>query len=192
MILVPDLIMKKTAFSPLALFMPLVLLSCTASDEDEANVAGMGAREVAAAMAKGGVASLTPGKWVSELKVTEIKVPGVAAKRKDEIIAQIEKNGTHDSCLSDKIAKAPPPEFFVHNAKMCIYSKFAVTAGKAAITLSCDMGSVGAVDMDLAGPISADGFRFDADIDFRLPMVGTVPMKAVVTGTKKGSCAKGG
>jgi hypothetical protein len=192
MILVADVIMKKTAFSPLALFMPLVLLSCTASDEDEANVAGMGAREVAAAMAKGGLASLAPGKWVSELKVTEIKVPGVAAKRRDKIVAQVEKNGTHDNCLTAQVAKAPPPEFFVHNAKKCVYSKFVVTAGKAAITLSCDMGSVGAVDMDLTGPISADGFRFDADIDFRLPMVGTVPMKAVVTGTQKGDCAKGG
>jgi len=178
--------MRATKLSWLIL-LPLVA-GCKVADNDEDNVAGESSVEIASAMSKGGVESFKPGLWQSKLTVTQIAVPGVAGGRKDKIIKRIEKDGTHERCLSAEDAKAPPAEFFAKSAKECRYSHFKVESGKAAITLSCDMASVGAIDMDLSGPVTPDAFIFDADIAVRLPMVGTVPIKASLTSRYKGDC----
>ena len=181
--------MRMKYFVAAIAFLPLLSGCKVAGSDDEDSVAGESAAEVAAAMSKGRVASLKPGLWESKLTVKEIAVPGVASGRKEKMVARVEKNGTHERCLSAKEAKAPPADLFVKNAQECRYSHFEVVGGKATIALSCRMASVGAIDMDLSGPITPDAYIFDADIALRLPMIGTVPIKASLTSSHKGECS---
>ncbi len=164
------------------------LASCGPYDDDEHNVAGESAREISAAMGAGGIESLDTGAWESTLKVSDIDLPSLAASRRNKIVSRVEKDGAQASCLDAEKAKSPPPSFFAGNAEDCRYGRFELVGGTANISLSCEMASVGAVDMELTGPMTEKSFAFDAKIGLRLPMIGHVPVEAKLVGRHKGPC----
>lgn len=174
---------KRLCLAAIILAPPLLAGCGPRESDDDARIS-----LAAKAMAGSELGSLKPGMWESHLTVGEIKLPSIAANRKGKIISRIEKDGAHQSCVDEAQAKVPPPSLFAGNAQDCRYSNFTIAGGEADIALSCEMASVGTVDMKLTGPIAADSYSFDADIALRLPMIGKVPVKAKLIGKYKGGC----
>jgi hypothetical protein len=134
---------------------------------------------------------LKPGKWQKNISFTQINVPSLGAKKKQDIMTKMSKAASKTFCLSPETAARPTADFFGAGVKgACKYRGFSYTENKAVIDLSCAMEGMAMADMQLAGNIAAEQLDLDVTSDLRLPMIGKVKLKGRAESRYLGVCEK--
>ncbi len=127
-----------------ALLLPLLLAACNAGPEVSATNAS--AEEVAAKVdaATAGKALVSPGRWETNVSVTDIAIPGMAPGMAEQM-----KQGHGGmaravvTCLSEAEASTPKESFFGGEAtRNCRYDKFTMDDGAIDAVFQCDQQGV--------------------------------------------------
>ncbi len=160
------------------------------SDSADSNGDGTVSRaERAEEMRRDGYLAMQPGRWRTSFNFTEIDVPRLGAKEKADVRAQLAKQVSGVSCLSEAEAAKPGPDFFGgEGAKDCSYQSFDIAGNRAKMALSCKLGNVGNAQMDLDGTVGDTQFDFDTDLVVKVPMAGKIALKGTMTGVHEGPC----
>lgn len=133
---------------------------------------------------------LNSGKWDLKLDVADIEMGSLGEKRETKLIERMEQRGTGEYCLRQQAAKSPSASFFAGGMEDCAFNNLENSDGKLSVRLTCSMGSIGSLEIDMAGPVTADSYSLSGDMAARLPVVGRVNMKGSITGAYTGSaCA---
>ena len=171
----------------------LALSAC--SDKDPAANAdkdGNGiidSQERAAAMDYDGFVPMKVGLWKTHFVFADINVPTLGKGEKQQIMNEMSKSASSQSCLTDAQAKKPAAGFFVGNsAEKCVYEAFDVSGQNIRMKLSCGMDNMGRVDMELSGVMGKTEFNYDSKVEVRLPIVGKVAMQGKANGKYLGDC----
>lgn len=146
-------------------------------------------QERATAMDNDGFIPMKVGLWETNFVFADINVPTLGKAEKQQIMNEVAKSTSSQSCLTDAEAKKPAADFFGGNgAEKCVYQAFDVSGQNVRMKLSCGMDSMGIVDMELAGVMGETEFNYDSKIDVRLPIVGKVAMQGKAMGKYLGAC----
>lgn len=134
---------------------------------------------------------LKPGKWEKNVSFTQINVPSLGAKKKQDIMTRMSKAASKTFCLSPELAARPTADFFGAGVKgACKYRGFSYRENKAEIDLSCAMEGMAMADMRLTGNIAAEHLGLDVTSDLRLPMIGKVELTGRSESRYLGACEK--
>ncbi len=170
----------------------LALSACSNKGSDRADKDGNGvidSQESAAAMDYDAFIPMKAGLWETNFVFADINVPTLGKAEKQQIMNEVAKSTSSQSCLTDAEAKKPAADFFGGNgAEKCVYQAFDVSGQNVRMKLSCGMDSMGIVDMELAGVMGETEFNYDSKIDVRLPIVGKVAMQGKAMGKYLGAC----
>jgi Protein of unknown function (DUF3617) len=132
---------------------------------------------------------LKAGMWQSTVTFTQIEVPGLNQKKKQDIMTRMSKAASKKACLTTQQAPRPPADFFGGGMKdACKYRNFSVQKSQVKMALSCEMDGMAIADMDMRGNMIADQFGLDVSTDLRLPMVGKVKLTGRSEGRFLGTC----
>ena len=170
----------------------LALSACSNKGSDSADKDGNGvidSQESAAAMDYDAFIPMKAGLWETNFVFADINVPTLGKAEKQQIMNEVAKSTSSQSCLTDAEAKKPAADFFGGNgAEKCVYQAFDVSGQNVRMKLSCGIDSMGIVDMELAGVMGETEFNYDSKIDVRLPIVGKVAMQGKAMGKYLGAC----
>ena len=100
---------------------------------------------------------IRPGKWLSQLRFEEMKVPGIpegAAERMNEMIGG---DKTFESCLTEEEASRPSEQFFAGKDNQCRYENFTRGGGRIDATMRCTQEGSAQV-MQMEGSYSPDSY----------------------------------
>jgi hypothetical protein len=174
------------------MLLPVAALLLLASCADNADSDGDGKitrEERAKEMAQDGYLAMQPGRWKTEFKFTEIDVPRLGTKERENIMREAESGASGISCLSAADAAKPGADFFGgEGAEDCNYSKFDLAGNRATMALSCGMGGMGKAAMDLDGTVGDTNFNFDTKLTLDVPLAGKIKLSGTMTGTHQGAC----
>jgi Protein of unknown function (DUF3617) len=132
---------------------------------------------------------LKAGRWENDYNMTQIDVPGLRQKHRDQITSEISKVATGPYCLEPAYVVSPPAAFFGGNgANDCKYESYNVDRGQAKIIVNCTMRGLGMVETQLDGKINAERFDFSSKVSVRLPMIGKVKFEGTSSGKFVGKC----
>jgi Protein of unknown function (DUF3617) len=132
-----------------------------------------------------------PGQWQNTVMFTQIDVPGLNEKKKQNLMAKMSKTVSKKICLNAADAKKPTADFFGGGIKdACKYRNFSLNNNEVAADLSCQMDGMAVADTKLAGAVSAARFDFDIITDLRLPIIGKVNLRGTSIGRYLGECPK--
>jgi len=146
-------------------------------------------QESAAAMDYDAFIPMKAGLWETNFVFADINVTTLGKAEKQQIMNEVGKNTSSQSCLTDAEAKKPAADFFRGNgAEKCVYQAFDVSGQNVRMKLSCGMDSMGSVDMELTGVMGETAFNYDSKVDVRLPMVGKVALQGKAMGKYLGGC----
>jgi hypothetical protein len=139
---------------------------------------------------------LTAGLWQSSVVFSEIKVPGLNKRKKQEIMTRMSQAASKKTCLTAQQASRPPADFFGGGTGgACKYRSFAAQKGNGpngyAIAMSCAKDGMAIADMNFGGNIGARQYGFDVSTGLRLPMIGKVELTGKSQGSYLGPCAAG-
>jgi Protein of unknown function (DUF3617) len=174
------------------LFVAIAFFSIAGCSDDSADRDGDGVvskQERSAEMASDGFIAMKPGRWETQFAFTNIDVPTLGTKEKQQIMSEMAKGASSVSCLSVEEAKKPGADFFGgQGADDCKYKTFDMSGQKARLALTCGMEGMGSVDIDMAGAMDESKFDFGTDVAMRLPIVGKIKMQGTATGRYVGAC----
>jgi hypothetical protein len=166
-----------------------VLTSCSDDNADADGDGKISPKERATELARDGYLSMQPGRWRTSLKLTEIDVPRLGRKERQQAMREAEEQFAGVSCLSEAEAAKPGADFFSgKGGEDCAYSKFDLAGNRARMSLSCGMGGAGKVSMDLDGTSSETNFEFDTKVTADIPLAGKIKMTGTLTGKHEGAC----
>jgi hypothetical protein len=132
---------------------------------------------------------LKAGRWENAYNMTQIDVPGLRQKHRDQITSEISKVATGPYCLEPAYVVSPPASFFGgKGASDCKYESYNVDRGQAKIIVNCTMRGLGMVETQLDGSINAERFDFSSKVSVRLPMIGKVKFQGTSSGKFVGKC----
>jgi hypothetical protein len=167
----------------------LCLASCADSSADKDSNGIIDSQERAAEMDYDAFIPMKAGLWKTNFIFADINVPTLGKAEKQQIMDELAKSASSQSCLTDAEAKKPAADFFVGNgAEKCVYEAFDVSGQNVRMKFSCGMDSMGRVDMELNGVMGKTEFNYDSKVDVRLPIVGKVAMQGKANGKYMGDC----
>ncbi|MCF8471807.1 MAG: DUF3617 domain-containing protein [Sphingomonadaceae bacterium] len=171
----------------------LALSACSEKGADGSGVKGangiIDSQERTAEMDYDAFIPMKAGLWETNFVFTDINVPTLGKAEKQQIMNEVAKSASSQSCLTKAEAKKPDADFFGGNgAEKCVYKAFDVSGQNVRMKLSCGMDSMGSVDMELSGVMGETEFDYDSKLDVRLPMVGKVAMQGNAMGKYIGAC----
>lgn len=167
----------------------LVLSSCSDDSADSNGDGTVSRQERGAEMASDSFIVMKPGRWETTFTFTNIDVPTLGQKQKQQIMSEMAKGASSVSCLSEKEAKKPGADFFGgQGAEDCKYRTFDMSGQNARLSLTCGMEGMGSVDIELTGAMDESKFDFDSNVAMRLPIIGKVKMQGTATGRYAGVC----
>ena len=115
-----------------------LLAGCDAGPEVEADNASIGEVADKVRAAGGDELRVRPGKWVSEVALESIDIPGMPPAAAEQIKATMAKAASgHEVCLTADQAKRPGEDFFAGSDGNCRYEKFVMDGGKLNGTMRC-------------------------------------------------------
>jgi hypothetical protein len=178
----------RTGF--LTLIMCLALAGCSRGTESDTNGDGeVSPEERAKELAQDGYMPVKPGRWKTEFKFTDIDVPRLGKKERQDLLKEAESGASGLSCLSAAEAAKPGADFFGgKGAEDCTYKKFDLAGNRATMQVVCGMGTLGKVDMDLDGTVGDTQFDFGTKLTVSVPLVGKIKMAGTLTGKHDGAC----
>ena len=178
--------MGRQMFVAVAFF---AMMGCSDNSADRDGDGQVSTQERNAEMASDAFIPMKAGRWETSFTFTDIDVPTLGAKQKQEIMAEMAKGASGASCLTPEQAKKPGADFFGGDgAKNCMYRTFDMSGQNARLGVTCTMGGMGGVDIDLTGAMDESKFDFDSNVGMRLPMIGQVKLKGKATGHFAGTC----
>jgi hypothetical protein len=144
-------------------------------------------------MQRDGYLPMTAGRWQTTVTFASIDAPELSPTQRAKIFEAIGKEMVGYNCLSKEQAAQPGPDFFAGAGKEnCTYQRFDVAGTRADMALSCKMGAMGRVDMDLSGTAEAATMDFDTKVIVHLPMIGKarkISMAGKMSGKYLGACS---
>ena len=110
------------------------------------------AEKVAAAAGGENAMMVEPGRWEGVVKIEEMDIPGLPPQARDQMKAQMGRENSFVSCVTEEDVKAKRA-FFTGDArdKSCTYDHFAMAGGKIDAAMKCDRGGDGAMLMTMNG-----------------------------------------
>ena len=176
----------KAALPAIAL---MALAACADNSADKDGNGIIDSEERAAEMDYDAFIPMKAGLWETKFVFSDINVPTLGKAQKQQIMDEVAKSASSQSCLTAAEAKKPGADFFGGNgAEKCVYKAFDVSGQNVQMKLSCGMDGMGSVDMELAGVMGETEFNYDSKVNVRLPMVGKVAMQGKATGKYVGAC----
>lgn len=174
----------------LAMATTLALAACSSGTEGDGNGDGkVSPEERAAELARDGYLPMQPGRWKTSFAFTEIDVPRLGAKEKQDILEEAQSAASGLSCLSAAEASKPGADFFGgEGAEDCTYRRFDLAGNRARMTVSCGMGSLGKAEMELDGTIGDVQFDFNTNLVLSVPLAGKIKLKGKMSGVHDGKC----
>jgi hypothetical protein len=167
----------------------LCLAACSDKSADSDKDGEVSADESAIASGLKQITPMKPGLWQIDVNFVTAEVTGLGAKKKQELLAKMSKAASSRRCLSPADAARVPASFYGgSDAGKCRYRTVSVTAGKAAIGLSCARENMATLDTELSGISGTERFDFDAISALRLPIIGKVELRGTATGRYTGAC----
>lgn len=127
--------MKHITLSLLAV---ALLAACDSGPEIEAENASIG--DVAEQVREVGDDELRvrPGRWVSEVALESIDIPGMPPAAAEQIKATMAKAASgHETCLTADQVKRPSEDFFAGKDGNCRYDRFTMDGGKIDGVMRC-------------------------------------------------------
>jgi hypothetical protein len=165
-----------------------VLGSCSDSADTDGN-GSVSRAERAEEMRRDGYLAMQPGRWRTSFNFTEIDMPKLGAKDRDQIKAELAKGASGVSCLSAADAAKPGPDFFGgKGAEDCNYKAFDIAGNRVTMSLTCGMADMGKAEMELSGTLDDSDFVFDTELDVHVPIAGKISLKGTMTGKHEGKC----
>jgi hypothetical protein len=165
-----------------------LLISCTDNADTDGN-GSVSRAERAEEMRRDGYLAMQPGRWRTSFVFTEIGVPRLGAKERDQIKAELAKEASGISCLSAADAAKPGPDFFGgEGAEDCNYKTFDIAGNRVTMALTCGMAEMGKADIELLGTVGDTDFLFDTKLDIHVPIAGKISLKGTMTGKHEGKC----
>jgi hypothetical protein len=165
------------------------LQGCSGNKSDADGDGTISTAERSAELAKDGYLPMQPGRWKTEFKFSEIDVPRLGNEEKQDIIREMEQNTSGVSCLSADEASKPGADFFGGNgAEDCTYKKFDIAGNRVTMQVSCGMGGMGKVAMDLDGTVGDTQFDYDTKFTVSVPIAGNIKLAGKMTGKYEGKC----
>jgi hypothetical protein len=159
----------------------------TSADKDGNGISD--SQERAAKMDYDDFIPMKAGLWQTNFVFADINVPTLGKAEKQQIMDEVAKSASSQSCLTDAQAKKPAADFFGGNgAEKCVYKAFDVSGQNLSMKLSCGLDSMGTVNMELTGVMGETEFNYDSKVVVRLPMVGKVAMQGTASGKYLGAC----
>ncbi|OYY68573.1 MAG: hypothetical protein B7Y44_08995 [Sphingomonadales bacterium 28-55-16] len=176
----------KSAASVIAL---LLITGCADNSADKDGNGVIDSKERAAEMDYDAFIPMKAGLWETKFVFDDINVPTLGKAQKQQIMNEVAKSASSQSCLTEREAKKPGADFFGGDgAEKCVYKAFDVSGQNVNMKLSCTMEGMGSVHMKLAGVMGETEFNYESAVDVRLPIVGTVAMQGKATGKYLGAC----
>ncbi len=134
---------------------------------------------------------LKAGLWQTSVTFTQIEVPGLNKKKKQEIMTRMSKAASKKTCLTQQQAAQPPADFFGGGTKgACKYRRFNMQQDQVKMTISCEMDGMAIADIDMRGSVKTNQYGSDVATELRLPMVGKVKLTGRSEGQFLGPCPK--
>ena len=167
----------------------LVLAACDPTPEVTAENASIG--EVAAKVreAGGGKMLVRPGRWVSDVTLESIDIPGMPPAAAEQIKATMAKAASgHETCLTPEQANRPGEDFFAGKDGNCRYDKFSMDGGKIDGVMRCAaQGSTQVISFN--GAYSPDSYdmRMDSKLDTG-PNANPMTMAMRIKSRRVGEC----
>jgi hypothetical protein len=168
----------------------LLVSSCSSGSESDKNGDGKVSRdERAAELSTDGYMPIQPGRWRIAFKFNEIDVPRLGNDEKQKAMRELETQASGVSCLSAAEAAKPGADFFGgKGAEDCTYKKFDLAGNRVTMQVSCGMGGMGKVDMDLDGTVGDTQFDYDTKFAVSVPLAGKIKLSGTMTGKHEGKC----
>lgn len=183
--------MRKQLSMPAAMLLAILLTGLAGcSDNSDVNGDGQVSRsERAEEMRRDGYLAMQPGRWRTSFTFSDIDVPRISAGDRARIAEELSTGASGVSCLSASEAAQPGPDFFGgEGAEDCNYRKFDIAGNHVNMALSCGMGNMGKVDMDLDGTVGDVDFLFDTKFVVHVPIAGKIKLAGTMTGKHEGAC----
>lgn len=136
----------------------LVLAACDRGPTVKAENASIG--EVAEQVGEaGGKMMVRPGRWVSDVTLESIDIPGMPPAAAEQIKATMAKAASgHETCLTPEQAERPSEDFFAGKDGNCRYDKFMMDGGKIDGVMRCSaQGSTQLIRFD--GDYSPESYK---------------------------------
>lgn len=172
-----------------AMFCAAMTVAACSDNSDMDGDGKVSRSERADEMRRDGYLAMQPGRWRTSFAFTDIDVPQLGNKEKEQIREELSTGASGISCLSEADAAQPGPDFFGgEGAEDCNYRKFDIAGNRVSMQLSCGMGSMGKADMDLEGTVGDTEFRFDTKLVVHVPIAGKIKLDGTMTGKHEGSC----
>ena len=180
----------KNRVGLLVLAASLTLSSCDRGSESDLDGDGnISASERAKELTQDGYMQIKPGRWKTQFTFTEIDVPRLGKKEKEDLLREVESGASGLSCLSAADAAKPGADFFGGaGAEDCTYKKFDLAGNHAQMQVVCGMASLGKADMELDGTINDTQFDFDTKLVVSVPLAGKIKFSGTMTGRHDGTC----
>ena len=176
----------------LILALPLLMVAgCNSGPEVEAENASIAEVAEQVREASDGKMMVRPGKWVSEVTLESIDIPGMPPAAAEQIKATMAKAASgHETCLSADQAKRPNEDFFAGSDGNCRYDKFSMDGGKMSGTMRCaQQGASQVIEFD--GDYSPDSYemRMSSTVEGNSgPETGPMRMAMRVKSRRIGDC----
>lgn len=168
----------------------IALAGCGRGSESDIDGDGkVSSAERAKELSQDGYMQIKPGRWKTQFAFTEIDVPRLGNKEKQDLLREVESGASGVSCLSAADASKPGADFFGgEGAEDCTYKKFNLAGSRAQMQVVCGMGSLGKAEMDLDGMIGDTQFDFDTKLMMSVPLAGKIKISGTMTGKHDGKC----
>ena len=136
----------------------LMLAACNSGPRVEAENAALGEAAEKVREAGGGTMRVRPGRWVSEVTLESIDIPGMPPAAAEQIKATMAKAASgHETCLTPEQANRPREDFFAGSDGNCRYDRFSMDGGKIDGVMRCSaQGSTQLISFD--GAYSPDSY----------------------------------
>jgi hypothetical protein len=147
--------LKRSAAALLAAALPLAACNNQPSVSVQNASVGEVASKVAEAHGSGNF--VNPGKWVSNVAVEEMSIPGMPPQAAAQMKAMTGRAHVTQSCLTPEQVKQPKADFFGTAEKNCRYDHFTMAGGKIDAALTCTREGT-TQNMQMAGTYSPDAY----------------------------------
>jgi hypothetical protein len=132
---------------------------------------------------------MTPGKWRSSTKITEMTIPGLPPQVAQMMKGRMGQGYSVETCITPEQASRPPSEALgARKDSDCKYESFSFSGGRLNAVMVCNVKGQGQMRSIVNGSVSGSGYTMTTDTTINNSRTGAMKVKGTVTGTRIGDC----